>query len=206
MSHFVVVVIGENVDAQLAPYSEAKCADGKWDWWVVGGRWEGYFPLKTGGKTNQCCWGDVDLEGARRSAESEARIRFGRWRQSFDVWGRPLSWTECRAAHPNDWTKAQALYHEQAAIIAYMKREGFVLDCPVETMGFDEEEYVRIQRKQALVPFAVVKDGKWYERGSMGWFACVSGEMDREQWAEQVAQLFDGLPPDTLVTVVDCHI
>lgn len=62
MSHFTVLVIGDNVDEQLAPFDEnlevefQEGEDGeegyycnpraKWDWYSIGGRWTGYFKLK----------------------------------------------------------------------------------------------------------------------------------------------------------------
>jgi len=61
-------------------------------------------------------------------------------------------------------------------------------------------------RRSALTPFAVVKDGQWHERGSMGWFAMVSDEKDPDAWEREVSALFDSLSPDTWVAVIDCHI
>ena len=40
----------------------------------------------------------------------------------------------------------------------------------------------------------------------MGWFAVVSDEKDKDAWGEEVKQLLASLPPDTLLTVYDCHI
>lgn len=40
----------------------------------------------------------------------------------------------------------------------------------------------------------------------MGWFAMVSDEKDPDAWEREFSALFDGLPPDTWVAVVDCHI
>lgn len=54
--------------------------------------------------------------------------------------------------------------------------------------------------------FAVVKDGKWYERGKMGWFGVVSDQKDEDAWSEDVKQLLTSLPPDTLLTMYDRHI
>lgn len=54
--------------------------------------------------------------------------------------------------------------------------------------------------------FAVVKDGKWYERGRMGWWAMVSDEKAEEAWESEFHNLLDGLPEDTTLTIVDCHI
>lgn len=63
-----------------------------------------------------------------------------------------------------------------------------------------------ISNVEEISVFAVVKDGKWYERGKMGWFAVVSDEKDKDAWSEEVKQLLASLPPDTLLTMYDCHI
>lgn len=191
----------------------------KWDWWVVGGRWSGFFPLKEGAQgtvgrpgvfdnkpaprtADACRWGDVDIVRARREASDEARTNFAKWRAAFEACGRPLSWVEVRDANKGNGDKAREVYNAQPAIA--MMRGAW--DCPVATYGFDEEAYVAKQVARVLVPFAVVKDGVWYEKGKMGWWACVSDEKDQGDWNAQVSALFDGLDPDTLVTLVDCHI
>lgn len=58
----------------------------------------------------------------------------------------------------------------------------------------------------ALSTFAVLKDGKWYERGSMGWWCMVADEKDSDAWQQEIQKLLEGLPPETVITVVDCHI
>lgn len=63
---------------------------------------------------------------------------------------------------------------------------------------------VWINSAEALTAFAVVKDGKWHERGEMGWFACVSNEKDN--WPDQFEKLLASIKPDQWVTMVDCHI
>jgi hypothetical protein len=62
------------------------------------------------------------------------------------------------------------------------------------------------QETEPLTAFAAVKDGKWYERGEMGWFACVSNEKDEVAWKGQIKELFDSAGPNSWVTVIDCHI
>ena len=58
----------------------------------------------------------------------------------------------------------------------------------------------------ALTTYAVLKDGKWYERGQMGWFGISSNEKDPEEWSSNFYKLIDSLPEDTRLTIVDCHI
>jgi hypothetical protein len=57
-----------------------------------------------------------------------------------------------------------------------------------------------------LTCFAVLKSGEWYERGEMGWWACVSNEKDQDAWESEVEKLLRDLDPDMILTVVDCHI
>lgn len=54
--------------------------------------------------------------------------------------------------------------------------------------------------------FAVLHDGKWYERGEMGWFGAVSGEKSQDTWDKEWHNLVDLLDPEDEVTLVDCHI
>lgn len=54
--------------------------------------------------------------------------------------------------------------------------------------------------------FAVCMDGQWYERGEMGWWACVSNEKDRDVWEVEFKKLLEAVPADKTITIVDCHI
>lgn len=61
-----------------------------------------------------------------------------------------------------------------------------------------------IQQAPAMTTFAVLRDGKWYQRGEMGWWACVSNE--DSEWDGKYNSLLEGIPDDHYLTVVDCHI
>lgn len=54
--------------------------------------------------------------------------------------------------------------------------------------------------------FAVLLDGKWYERGDMGWWGCVSNKKDEAVWDAEFNKLLTSLPPEKVITIVDCHI
>jgi hypothetical protein len=61
--------------------------------------------------------------------------------------------------------------------------------------------------RSVFTPFAVIKDGEWYEQGDSGWFdsPTASTESD-EAWSAGVDALLKGVPPETLISVFDCHI
>ena len=57
-----------------------------------------------------------------------------------------------------------------------------------------------------IVPFAILHEGNWLERGEMGWFGMVSNEKDGDAWKEQALKLLKSLEPDSSIEAVDCHI
>lgn len=63
-----------------------------------------------------------------------------------------------------------------------------------------------IKRSINFTTFAVITpDGKWHEKGEMGWWGIVSDEKD--DWAENYFKNFiEPADPETIITIVDCHI
>jgi hypothetical protein len=49
-------------------------------------------------------------------------------------------------------------------------------------------------------------NGKWHERGQMGWWGIASDEQTPEQWAAEYAEFVADIKPEQWVAVVDCHI
>jgi hypothetical protein len=71
-----------------------------------------------------------------------------------------------------------------------------------QMVKMSREEY--IECRGAWAPFALLWDGKWYEKGEMGWFGFVS---DKEpQWKGVFKELWGQIPEDATITVVDCHV
>lgn len=57
-----------------------------------------------------------------------------------------------------------------------------------------------------IVPFAILHEGEWQEKGSMGWFGMVSDEKDRDEWNAYVRKFLVELDPEIELSAVDCHI
>lgn len=184
----------------------------KWDWWVIGGRWSGILLGKDGNKYDQLRKGDVDIETMSNiqiehdlsnymTFHTEAKELFG------DMYERNIStFIKWRDVNKTD---AREFYHNQP--LMSVKK---ILTTKYPNGGwfwFDIEDYLRTEEQviadAAAQPkkfFAYLIDGKWYERGNMGWFACISNE--DEDWNNTAIKLFDDISDDTIITVVDCHI
>jgi hypothetical protein len=205
--------------------------DRKWDWYSVGGRWNGYFKLKpmtmgvlgTPGlqtmnsdyepagedRADMIMKGDIDIDGMRWEAGEEAAKTYNTFLDVTRDLPLPLTWKQVQERNTTDgkvdWGAAREQFNSQPMIEALRSnRETIWFD--IENFMCSKETYVERARNGALATFAVVKDGKWYQRGNMGWWGMVSDEEDRDTWYKQFSDLIDGLPDDTLLTVVDCHI
>ena len=68
--------------------------------------------------------------------------------------------------------------------------------------------YVKeIDWEESGAPFAfITPDGKWYERGEMGWWAVVTNEKSSDDWNTEFYKMVEKLDDDVVVTLVDCHI
>lgn len=79
-------------------------------------------------------------------------------------------------------------------------------DSADEFLGITEEEYVEDAINGAMTPYAFIRDYKWTAQGEMGWWGMSSDEVSSREWNKKFREMFDSLPDDTLLTLVDCHI
>lgn len=258
MSHFTVMVIGPNIVDQLAPYDENTGNDvTKWDWWVVGGRWTGYFKVRQGikilgwadgavksipkkpgsvayvnsgsdtfdtkaeaGFADVIYKGDIDIEGMREDAAAanakawdaanEALKKAGVERFSFKTWGEIYEIAKKKEGDKRvNIDLARDEYGEQLQIKA-LKDAGLLDawgDAHEKLIRMTREAYIELGRLNAIMSHAYLRGGEWIENAEMGWFASTGPEkQDPLNWAREFNAMFDELPADTLLTVVDCHV
>lgn len=181
----------------------------KWDWYVLGGRWNGFFLLKNGERSNQARHGDVDFRGMRDQKAAEARKRYEMARAALGDAPEPRTWDSIREEHAGNIDAARNAFHAQDAYVRARKVEELTwasFDAALHEFYWPIERYIDRARRIALAPFALVRDGNWYERGRMGWFGCVADKKDQGDWLREVDALLESLPTSTLLSLYDCHI
>ena len=182
----------------------------RWDWYTIGGRWDGYLLTKFGG-LNQVRKNEVDVVGMRAAAAKAAADTFDAFADLFANGQRIPSWNEVREANKGDIDKARAQYHadpvvEQFAQRARARGEWISGDIREKFHDGDRAAYVAAAEANALRTFAFVDlDGSWHQKGDMGPFAFVRNE-NADAYAAEFRAWFDALADDVLLTVVDCHI
>jgi hypothetical protein len=200
----------------------------KWDWWLIGGRWRNFFKVKPRaisyhgdpGVFNRdeeakedfadaATKDSIDIEWMRDNAASKAAVAYDSYQSA--VSGHPpiILWDDIRAKHPDNKEgidKARKEYHDQSGIVALNEAKINTFFSGPEDYQCTREEYIERAKAQALGTFAVLKDGQWYEKGSVGWWGMVADEKEEDVWTAEFAKLIDDLPDDKWLTVVDCHI
>lgn len=189
----------------------------KWDWWIVGGRWTGFFDLKPGkvgelgrpgvmtpnpenGRFDRALKKDIDFDHMKKTEGEKAEREWDKAQAIID--GREFkTWGECREANENPQDAREA-YGSQQVIKDF--REAFGPFNDIEKYCIPKEEFVRSAQASAYSTFAVLMDGEWKERGSMGWWGIVTDGKDN--WEGDFLDLMDSIPEDAVLTVVDCHI
>jgi hypothetical protein len=167
---------------------------------------------------------DIDIAGMRAEEEKEAKERYERIESIFPN-GIPkieIAWSKIIDSDGpyKDMSRddRREFYHNQEGVKAWKEAthlkadevsddlRSFYIWADQEDFQCSKEEYIKKAGDGVLLTFAVLKDGKWYERGEMGWWACVSNEKSEGEWEREFSQLIDELPEDTLLSVYDCHI
>lgn len=201
----------------------------KWDWYQLGGRWSGYFKLKEGadgemgecgvmgscrtekeGYADQLLKKDIDLEGMYALAMKKAAERYDKFEEATNGLAVPPTWEKVRQSYPDEIDHARKVYHEYDFVEALNKAGlmhwgGEMLDIYFVDKG-GREKFIDNSKCQCLIPFAFVMDDEWYEKGTMGWWGCVSDEKLQYDWSAKFMELWEELPDDTLISMYDCHI
>ena len=247
MSHFCVLVIGENPEGQLAKYDEnlelemhqvatkEQCIRRKREWieeyrngWPYQSFLKDPEKYKEENKrypehieyleeifpkmlewTDEQCYEDVLSEYRRYIEDGET------W---CDIHEDGSIWKTTNEDAKWDWYQIGGRYRGRLRLSKptppnYPLYTGWQFDdMPgdyerLRKDGYCDQAYAKdVVNLDDFVPFAIVKDGEWYERGEMGWWAIVSNEKEKDDWETEVKALLKDIPGDTLLTVVDCHI
>lgn len=202
----------------------------KWDWWVIGGRWQGSLEARPGAdalrgeggvfhivdklplkNVDQVRKRDLDSESmlaARRAEVKEwfdgliAKVEGPNPKKTIEDGIHTKNrlsdeWSAIKGEKGRfwDWMKEHSQWYRVAPIAD-------LWDLPELAPGQTLQGY--IDDLQPIQPYAVLMDGRWYSRGDMGWWGITSNE--NEAWKGDFKALFDSIPDDKWLTMVDCHI
>lgn len=192
----------DNIGPNGEIYSERN-PNSKWDWWTVGGRYRDRFPIK---QTAKAIKGE-GLEEFVGSLYRESKPNYG------DIaFKKDIDWD---IAHKNQEKYNRAFRFWELKVEGQKpknKEEKEELEHDWYKVEYYTDKYKTKETYATAMSnftaWAIVKDGKWYEKGEMGMFGMSDETNDAGlQWELNFYDKFiKDLPDDTLFTMVDCHI
>lgn len=181
----------------------------KWDWYTIGGRFDGELMLTDEGRLNvideikrKYCT-DIDIKDLQENFDylryvNSAPLKYVKWFTSLsdEEKEKKRRWWEINinGDKPKDG--------EEKDKYLFWSPEWY------KRRYRDADTYIKTNEMTTF--FAVLTpDGEWHEPSKMGWFACTDGEPEDElQWDLDFYDNFikPNIDSDLICTVVDCHI
>ncbi len=166
----------------------------KWDYYSLGGRWNGFFKLKeefrNEGIVGEKRWDNDFPEMMTADQAKKGHLDFSldkkEYKKAIRFWEIVVEDSKLKEGEEEPFNEYKKRY--------YTERYK------------DKKHYARI--RASISTFAVIKDGKWYEKGSMGWWGMSSEtNEDAREWEDNFYDKWiKELPNDTLLSIYDCHI
>lgn len=185
-----------------------------WDWWTVGGRWSNKLLFKDGTRGDEGEAGNIDWDGMLAEHGTKAAALYDR--VIAGIAGREVqSWSEVmkrRDAGEFTIDSARDFYNGQPVVKELVETKAIDgWDGAEQLSGVlaakDRQSYIDRQSKVNASTWALLHNGHWNERGSMGWWgmsdATAGSTLD---YAENYWLTIRALPAGAHVAVVDCHI
>lgn len=201
----------------------------KWDWWAVGGRYNGRLLTVAGDgmKGEGGLMTPVKATGfdaVRRDNLDFAAMKLARQAERQKWLDEVVAKAKLEPGEIDAAFAAVARYQAEWQTLPHPRPRGSEYYAWMRSHSHDGDLAARLSEPNFELPdvttttaewvsaapsitaFAVLKDGEWTERGSMGWWGMVADEKDRNEWEPAVSALVDTLPGERWITVVDCHI
>lgn len=208
--------------------------DAKWDWWVVGGRFNNYWPIRKPFKGDESCvsYDDsqgglmtpiehrldradsamvkaIDLEEMTSAAKENAKTFHRTITETVDEFGEiPLvpGIDEGTREAFQEWWNTPVV----KTLVERLYDEPPIMLSPDDIVGPAEtsfDDYVEYCAASSVIPYAVLDDDGWHAPGEMGFWAMSTDRFhDRVKFAIDMYDRIRNLPEDTWLTIVDCHI
>lgn len=180
---------GYEKDEETGHYGYWENPNARWDWYQLGGRWQGTLLVREDCESYQ---GSKGLLGASAHEDDSAPKNY--------------KWVDIAKIKDVQWIAMQELKKRERAKcwVELLKesKEHRLLYGITDTMT--KEEYVN--KNTHFSTYAVITpDGEWCEKATMGWWGMAFNEKDG--WDKRYFDNFiRNTDPEYYIAIVDCHI
>ena len=206
----------------------------RWDWWVVGGRWSGFYPLKPGrtrllgecgsfdnepekGRGDIVHVSDIDMDTVAAETREAAEKFWTEWTalldgKRFPMFEGPreravsLGLLEVVQGPATSTATTRAIPWTEAHPSVKDARRGWHDVAKLITRDDFLREYVECF--SPILTYAALDSQGWHAPGEMGWWVVDRSEpSDKAAFQREfVKQFIRTAAPDDMLVVCDCHI
>lgn len=185
LENYIEEYHGYKKDEEFGRYGYWENPNKKWDWWQIGGRWSFSLLVKN------------DAERVIDRFQKNNSVDGYGWVDAAKVKD-----IEFKLMAEQNKTNFEKRWEEA-------KNENDVKRCFIFGIKNGDTKESFIGRNVEFSTFAVItSDGKWHEKGKMGWWAMSSETLEEEkEWNDSYYDtFFKNVSPELVFCVVDCHI
>ena len=184
----------EERDPETKRYGYWENPNRKWDWYQLGGRWQGSLLVKDDSEHSV---GSLGLMTQPRELYNPAPEGY-KWVDQAKVgdieWDLMAELNKKEAI--NRWEEAEKDPKQDTNYRYFMY--GIKKD-------MTKEDYISSIADNFETYAVLTTDGKWHEKGKMGWFGISTDE--KQGWSESYKESFiKNADPNWTISIVDCHI
>lgn len=224
--------LGQKPDPTTGRIGHWTNGEAKWDWWTIGGRWTGFYPLKHGlapvlgkpgafdnkpdaGRGDIVRVSDLDLDAIATETREGAEEFYEAWVKWCDAptndfdspRSRAITIGLCRVVQgPADPVPGEVSFSWGQVFRVDDVRKTWTDVCRVPTRDAFLAEH--IDHFNPIATYAALDDNGWHAPGEMGWFGCSTDSPDEKGAFVKafVRKFIKTAKSDDLLVVVDCHI
>lgn len=217
MTHFSVLIIGDEPEKQLAPYYQyndfENCEKSqfmpKWDYCGPGPKT--FFELKNNKSSHSAIKSNIAFEKMFNIIKDKSHKEYEHYHSIAIEYGQPQSLSEIQHSLSLDSTldlkDARRIYKEQKTIKIFQSLDDYPYEimCLVKKYSVNKEDFADHQAFKFLFSHeAVVVHGKWHER-LLGGLHKHSENVTEHEWLKSIWDLISGSTNETLISVYECH-
>ena len=201
MSHYAVLVVGENPEKQLEPY----CED------IIVPKYEVGIVSDEEKKGMRDYYHSQKPDGGFDKLDFDKLYYFfgkswnrNRWNKNLD--GQWVEYSQYNENSKWDWYVLGGRFSGMIKLKDGAKGQFGSPGAFKNDVGIDSAIKKDIANIDEIRTFAYLVNGLWYERGIAGSFGAVANEKDGKLWEEQQKKLIDWIDEDMKISIYDLHI
>jgi hypothetical protein len=182
----------------------------KWDWYAVGGRWEGLLSLKNGGNSSWAVVSDVDFDRMYTKEQDKLEKEWKLFHQLYNECDK--EWSNIEEDGYLRWSNRNPRVKELLTSDSYLRAKyafdkmDWIMWSLDDVMSFFKKNIEEYSSPGGLTYAFIDNNGNWNQKGEMGWFGIDDPDKATNCYDGEWWKFVQSLRLDNNIYIVDCHI